>query len=448
MADRDPPPDWIDRLAGLAGWLGFNPVRVRWRLQRWRQAARDRKARAGQKVEQIRYRHKTCPGCGRVNDAADDVCAGCGARLGGRVWQVLFRVGLAIPEALSVSSLLGLAMVAVYARMVLFEGGPDSLFSFRAQTLFHFGGHWPEAVWAGEWWRLGTSILLHLGLWHLGFNLFALSQIGPAIEELIGRGRMLLLFLLTGVLANLGSEAWGLHGVAIGASGAIMGLCGLAAGWGQRDGTSIGQSIRNRMLKWALYTVLFGVFIGADNAAHVCGFLTGAAIGFAVRPDYLRRSRRIWLRVVQGLVGGAAALGLVGVALAPPDSPLEERFERQTAWDWDEDNPYGPWLEVCELVRAGRTEDALALWRARLPDDLEFDLELEPGQFEQACQGIEQQQEQCRKYRAGGLEAVYGPAALPQDPGQRLQIERDLRGTCSWLQNAQPEGGDQRPSGL
>ncbi len=323
MAREEDKPDWVERLAKLSAWFGFNPVRVRWKLDRLRQRAAERRSRAGQRVEQIRYAHKVCPRCGRVNDRADDVCAGCGNKLGGRIWQVLTRIGVSFPEALSVSSLLGLAIVAVYARMALYEGGPDSIFSFKLETLFRFGGRWPPAIEAGEWWRLGTSVFMHAGIWHLGFNLLALAQIGPMVEETFGRGRMLLLFLLTGIAANVGALAVGVYGIGIGASGAIMGLTGMAAGWGQRDGTSAGINVRNRMLKWAAYVMIFGYVIGADNAAHLFGFLAGGLFGFALPPEHLRRTERGWLRLMQAIIGAVVAIALVALCLWPPTSAIE-----------------------------------------------------------------------------------------------------------------------------
>ena len=35
MADDDEMPSWIERVVSVAGALGMNRVRVRWKLQRW-----------------------------------------------------------------------------------------------------------------------------------------------------------------------------------------------------------------------------------------------------------------------------------------------------------------------------------------------------------------------------------------------------------------------------
>jgi membrane associated rhomboid family serine protease len=321
MPAPDPPQhDWIEPLVKLAGALGFNQVQLRWKLIRLGQRLQRSKRHVEVEAERIRYAHKVCRSCGGVIDRAERVCPACGARVSSRAVQLLGRIGLAVPHALSVSSLLGLAMAVIYARMILASGG-GGLLSFPTDLLFRFGAHWPPAVWGGEPWRLGTSVFLHIGLWHLGFNLIALSQIGPVIEDLYGRARMLCWFMVTGVLANLGSEALGLAGVAAGASGAIMGLCGVAAGWGQRQGTTIGRDVRNRMLKWALYTLVFGWFIHADNGAHAAGFVAGAVLGYLLRPDSLRRPSLRPLGLALDLLGVAAAVLAVALTLLGPAGP-------------------------------------------------------------------------------------------------------------------------------
>jgi hypothetical protein len=133
---------------------------------------------------------------------------------------------------------------------------------------------------------------------------------------------MLFLFVATGVLANLGSTLAGLDGVGIGASGGLMGLVGVAAGWGQRRGGA-GHKVRNDMLKWAAYVVLFGFFIGADNRAHVAGLAAGFACGYALRPEAWRRPALAPLRGLAGLAGlAAAAAALLLIARAP--APAEE----------------------------------------------------------------------------------------------------------------------------
>jgi membrane associated rhomboid family serine protease len=190
--------------------------------------------------------------------------------------------------------------------------------------LREFGAH-SRALSADEPWRLVTAIFLHAGLLHLGFNLLAIATIGPRIEALYGRPTMLTAFVVTGALASAGSDLMGLTGVGIGASGGVMGMIGAAAGHGQRVGTSGGRALRNDMLKWALYTIVFGFWLGADNWAHAFGILTGAVFGYAVPPRPWLRPRLAAVRVLVNLVGAAGAIGAVAIILTRTPAPLPAR---------------------------------------------------------------------------------------------------------------------------
>jgi rhomboid protease GluP len=276
----------IEAVVSVAAALGFNPVRVRWKLRAIVERMIIKSHQAGQSVRHVGYANKVCPGCGTVHAKDARVCTQCGARLDSRPIQLLRRIGIVTPRMVSMSTLLGALILLVY--WVVFRDDPEGSFiSFSIDALCRHGGLVPAYVLDGEWWRLGAAVFLHAGLMHLGFNIFALAQVGPQIEELFGRTRMVIFFMMTGVFANLVSIFW-IHGVGIGASGAIMGLVGVAAGWGQRDGTSIGMQVRNGMLKWGLYTMIFGFFIGANNVAHAAGFLSGAALGYLVMPGHRR----------------------------------------------------------------------------------------------------------------------------------------------------------------
>ena len=64
--------------------------------------------------------------------------------------------------------------------------------STNPATLHRLGALEPGPVrFAGEYWRLLTSLFLHYGLLHLVFNLYALFIIGPGLERAIGSGARL-----------------------------------------------------------------------------------------------------------------------------------------------------------------------------------------------------------------------------------------------------------------
>ncbi|NCV41009.1 MAG: rhomboid family intramembrane serine protease, partial [Betaproteobacteria bacterium] len=79
-----------------------------------------------------------------------------------------------------------------------------------------------------EYYRLITVALLHGGLWHLAFNLYALHALGTLVESYFGRNKyalILIVSLLSGsTLSVLFNPA---YVYSIGASGMIFGLFGL-----------------------------------------------------------------------------------------------------------------------------------------------------------------------------------------------------------------------------
>ncbi len=80
---------------------------------------------------------------------------------------------------------------------------------------------------AGEYWRLFSVTLVHAGLLHLAFNMYALYIIGPTVEALYGSRRFLLIYLACAAAASMTSYVFSDAEVAVGASGAIFGLFGV-----------------------------------------------------------------------------------------------------------------------------------------------------------------------------------------------------------------------------
>ena len=326
-------PDWVESMVRLAAGLGFNAVRVRWRLLRMQDRLTKLRERAQLRVEHSRWQHKVCGACGAVNDQSERKCVQCDVRLGARWVDTLARLGVLPTTPGRATVLLGALILLCFAREMS-TCGISALLAPSGQCLIRIGGNLSSQVLmrglhpeiatqlggghAVEYWRLGTAMFLHIGIIHLLFNLAALAQVGPMVEELLGSGRMLVLYLGTGLAGNWLSARYGMYSVSAGASGAIMGLCGVVAGWGQRDGTSVGRNCRNHMVRWAVYTVIFGVFVRGDNWAHCGGFLAGALPGLSIKPAWLRRSRASTLDLALGTTGVLGAVALAALVVLAP----------------------------------------------------------------------------------------------------------------------------------
>jgi membrane associated rhomboid family serine protease len=132
----------------------------------------------------------------------------------------------------------------------------------------------------GQIWRLVSAMFLHAGIIHLLFNSYALIFIGPLLEELLGKEKFLVLYLSTGVAGFLLSNAYySPFQPTVGASGAIFGLIGAAIVLSKRWG-SWGSVLHQQLLHWAIYGFVYGLLVGANNAAHLGGALSGVGLAF------------------------------------------------------------------------------------------------------------------------------------------------------------------------
>ncbi len=163
----------------------------------------------------------------------------------------------------------------------------QSFFSFPSSFLLEWGANFRPKVIEGEWWRLLSSVLIHAGIAHLVFNLLALYFAGMFLEPLLGKWRLLLIYLSLGALACIVSISWYEATISIGASGAIMGLLGLCSIWYWK-----GLFTEELSLWLSLYltgfitsSLVIGLFDGVDNAAHIGGLLSGALLGLCLRPN-------------------------------------------------------------------------------------------------------------------------------------------------------------------
>jgi rhomboid protease GluP len=140
----------------------------------------------------------------------------------------------------------------------------------------------------GQWWRLWSSTFMHLNVAHLVVNMVSLYNVGPALEQLLGRARLLALYAFAGLCGSLVSCIAHLHqpSVAVGASGAIFGMAaGLAlllSTWGDRGAAQGVRDAGHEMVGLLGINLVYGLMTpGIDNSAHVGG-LVGGLVGMAL----------------------------------------------------------------------------------------------------------------------------------------------------------------------
>ncbi len=143
----------------------------------------------------------------------------------------------------------------------------------------------------GEFWRLFTALFLHYNLLHLVFNLFALYVLGPPLERTIGTVRFAMCYLIAGVGSTAGVVLLTVIKIVrpaelVGASGCVMGIVGAWAGFlvRHRHVWQARQRLLNILLIIAIQIVFDISTPQVSTSAHLCGLVTGFAIGLVVAP--------------------------------------------------------------------------------------------------------------------------------------------------------------------
>ena len=168
--------------------------------------------------------------------------------------------------------------------------------TFTGDLLYNIGELDATAVLLrGEYGRIIYSMFLHAGTEHLFNNMVILFFLGAMIEKVTGHTQLLLIYLLSGIGANICSLLYKVMTMdsmaSVGASGAIFGLDGVLLAWILLDGQAMPDVTPRRVLLMIVLSLYSGFTAhNIDNAAHVGGLLTGFAAGALLCA--LRRRKR------------------------------------------------------------------------------------------------------------------------------------------------------------
>ncbi|HEX3086778.1 MAG TPA: rhomboid family intramembrane serine protease [Pyrinomonadaceae bacterium] len=184
------------------------------------------------------------------------------------------------------------------ATSVLWAGFPEPvLLAFGAKTNYLIGyGH--------EYWRLVNPVFIHVNLPHLLINMYSLWVIGPWVEKLYGSAKFVVFWVATGIAGVFASYLTVIPGShpgvvasflikshdepSAGASGALFGLVGVLFVFGLKYRRELPEGFKRAFGTGMLPVILLNLGIGfvgrgfIDNAAHMGGLLSGAALAAIV----------------------------------------------------------------------------------------------------------------------------------------------------------------------
>ncbi len=184
----------------------------------------------------------------------------------------------------------------------------------------------------GQYYRFLTSMFLHAGLLHIGFNAWALYVLGPEVERIYGTPRFVALYFIAGFAGGGASYALSPF-PAVGASGAIFGLVGALAVFYYTSRRLLGD-VSRQQLGSLITVIMINLFIGfssgglIDNFAHIGGLIGGALVGWLLAPRFELDERLYPPQVVRrslpyGWAGAGAFLALLVFVVMTINPPIQ-----------------------------------------------------------------------------------------------------------------------------
>ncbi len=290
------------------------PYRWQTRIERWKNSFRGLFSGGDRQP-----RPKLCPACNALVGVSATRCHECGTNLTFSLAALTKKLAGVTGLNAPVSTIfLGLNFL-LFAVQLMFTmqagqaGGLSILWRLDGISSYRLGAIFgPSVLFDHQFWRLITAMFLHGGLIHIGFNMMALMQFGPALEELYGSPRFLFLYTVTGAFGFLLSSVAG-H-FSLGASGALLGVMGAILAITTKRGGAYMRDLRSRLISSLVFLFALGIFggIGIDNWAHGGGLAAGFLLGkLFVDREPMNKSERVRAQLLGWLAGLAVIASFV-----------------------------------------------------------------------------------------------------------------------------------------
>ena len=215
------------------------------------------------------------------------------------------RIALGNGAPVATWSIIALCVV-VFAIQYL-TGGPQA--GAATQALIYY-----PPLTAFEPWRMITALFIHASFIHVGLNMFSLYIFGPILERMLGRGRFIALYLLSGFGGSVAVLLIAPQIGVLGASGALFGL--FTAFFVIQRGLG-GNG--NSLLVLIAINLVIGFIPGFNIAwqAHVGGLVVGAVVALVFMKTRRTDHRTTQILLLVGLTVALVALTALGLALMP-----------------------------------------------------------------------------------------------------------------------------------
>ncbi len=232
--------------------------------------------------------------------------------------------GEIVRAALSYPALPVVTLVILFANILVFLYGlalavqenvsiNTYLFQSNRDILLASGAIWSPHIVEGAWWRLLSCCFVHVGLLHLGVNMYTLYAVGPVVEQMWSRWRFLALYLIAGLGGSCAQLIFkgfqnGQPIPLAGASGALWGVMASMAVWLVLNRSHLPAALTATWLRQLATVFVINTAIsmmpGIGAAAHFGGGVVGAVVAVLLNEQ----------RFGHGIRRG---LGLIGLFALP-----------------------------------------------------------------------------------------------------------------------------------
>lgn len=159
-------------------------------------------------------------------------------------------------------------------------------FSASINSAILLGGFYKELiVIANEYWRFLTSGFVHVEIWHILMNMYALFSLGIFFERNYGAKSMLIILLgsIVGgsIFVFLGTE----NGVTVGISGGLYGLMASMIVHLWYTGLLKQPAIRSQVISLLAINIFITFMPGISMLGHIGGFITGLLLSMTLIKD-------------------------------------------------------------------------------------------------------------------------------------------------------------------
>jgi len=207
------------------------------------------------------------------------------------MWIVTLKLGLTVFclhnnrfSYLSVTNILILSNIVIFLALFSISHYGSSIDSNLLIKYGAINSYQIEVF--GEWWRLLSSVFLHLDFTHLFMNMLSLYIIGSIVQKLYSASMYLFFYLSTAIFGSLLSLAESQYDLLVGASGAIFGLFGVLVGYFVVNREIPSVSKENAITNfWFIVGLNIVIGLSVSNIAilaHFGGIISGFLAGYLV----------------------------------------------------------------------------------------------------------------------------------------------------------------------